>query len=125
EQNTLFYEYMHYLSDAKKRADAVKEMIDSTDEASKTAGEEKLKIINTEVKDYQYNLVKNHPEYLLSGIIQSNFEIEIPTEFTGTEEEIAYKRFYYQRDHFFDKMNMKDERLIRTPVLFQKVDAYV
>ncbi len=124
-QNALFYEYMHYLSDAKKRADAVREVIDSTSEASKTEGEEKLKVINNEVKEYQNNIVKKHPDYLLSSIIQSNFEIEIPTDFTGTEEEIAYKRFYYQRDHFFDNMNMKDGRLIRTPVMFQKVDAYV
>lgn len=124
-QNTLFYQYMHYLAEIKRSVDTIRQEMDSlADESAKEPFQEKLKRKNEEVRSYQAKIVKDHPGYLLSAIIKTNLEIEVP-EFEGPEDTVAYKKFYYTRAHFFDNTDMNDGRLIRTPVLFQKVDAYV
>ncbi len=122
-QNTLFYDYMKKLGEYRKELEVIKGEYPEGDTSKLQLT--RVNEVNKKVRDYQKSIYEKHPEYLLSAIIAFNFEIEEIPEFEGTEEEIAYKKFYYSRDHYFDFINTQDNRLIRTPLLFQKVDYLV
>jgi len=124
-QNEIFYNYMRYLTQMRMEVESIRERLESsTDDAEKERIQEILLEKNKDVKRFQEGIVNKNPKHLLSIIIKANWEIESP-EFEGTEEEVMYAKFYYIRDHFFDNMDMQDHRLVRTPVLFPRVDAYV
>src|SRR5690606_23910006 len=76
------------------------------------------------VKDYQENFIKNHPGSLTAAIIKASFETEIP-EFEGDEKEVELKRFMYYRKHYFDNIDLADPRMLRSPLLFNKVESFV
>jgi thiol-disulfide isomerase/thioredoxin len=90
----------------------------------KSTYEKKLVLLDEEVKSYQRNLVLNEKQSLAAAIVKANIEVEIP-EFTGTKEETDKARFQYYRDHYFDNLDLSDARLLRTPVLFDRVDRYI
>ncbi|MBL0100050.1 MAG: redoxin domain-containing protein [Saprospiraceae bacterium] len=57
-------------------------------------------------------------------LIKSNIDIEVP-DFTGNEDSVKYRRYYFYKHHFFDNIKMQHHALIRTPFIHQKVDYYV
>lgn len=124
-QNTMFYDYMAFLASLRTEVDELKAQLDA---AENEADQERIQGLlmdkNKSVRAYQDKLVEKNPEYLLSAVVKANWDIETP-DFEGTEEEQMYSRFYYIRDHFFKYMDMQDERLIRTPMMFARVDAFV
>lgn len=125
KQNEAFFSYMAYLSEQRKVTEGINDLMDAEKGAdNKNVYTEQLQEVSAQVKAHQQSLVYANPDWLLSAIIKANWEIETP-DFDGTEEEQMYSRFYYIRDHFFDHMDMSDDRLIRTPVMFPRVDAFV
>jgi len=124
-ENDIFYNYMKFLSQLRIDVEQLRAKLETSDnDEEKERIQQILLEKNKEVRSYQEKLVKDNPKQLLSVIIKANWDIEAP-EFEGTEEEVMYAKFYYVRDHFFDNMDMDDIRLIRTPVLFPRVDAFV
>jgi thiol-disulfide isomerase/thioredoxin len=122
-QNTDFYAYMKKLSDFRKELDEIKAKFP---EGDTSAALRDLNVeVNKKVRQYQKSIYDKNPKRLLSGIISFNFEMEDFPVFSGSDEEVAVSKFYYTRDHYFDFIDVKDSRLIRTPLLFQKVDYYV
>ncbi len=125
KQNEAFFKYMSYLSERRRESEVIKGQMDEADDDQKKADyEAQLREISKQVRAHQESIVNANPQWLLSAIIKANWDIETP-EFEGTEEEQMYSRFYYIRDHFFDNLDMSDDRLIRTPVMFPRVDAFV
>ena len=122
-QNTQFYSYMKKLGEFRKELDAAKASFPEGDTSAQLR--ELTDAINKKVRVYQRSIYDKNPKQLLSGIISFNFEVETFPEFAGNDEEIAVQKFFYTREHYFDFIDKNDPRLIRTPLLFQKVDYYV
>jgi thiol-disulfide isomerase/thioredoxin len=124
--NKLFYEYLHFIAKLRPEADTLRKQLDAAkdDKNKADAIQKKLDKLNDDVKIYQDNLIKNHPKSLTAAIIKSTLATELP-EFSGTEDEINVKKWLFTRDHYFDNMDLKDDRLVRTSFLFQRIDHYV
>lgn len=124
-ENQLFYSYSLFLN---KRGEEVanlrKQMEAETEGAKKKALEEKMIEINTSVKEYQNNLVAKHPKSLTAAIVRSSWDVDVP-KMEGTEDEVKLKRFQYYRGHYFDNVDLADNRLIYGPILFKKVINFV
>ena len=126
KDNELFYEYTSFLSSKKPEAEKITKEIEAAgdDKAKVDKLNEKLEKINTDVRAYQERLVKDHPNSLTAAIIKSSFEVPIP-EFKGEKEEVEWNRYLFYKGHFFDNINLGDPRMLRTPILFGKIDNYV
>ena len=124
--NTWFYEYTTFLGAKKPEAEKIsKEMEAAGDNQSeKEKLQKKLEKLNVEVKAYQEKIVKDHPNSLTAAIIKSSLEIPIP-DFEGEQSEVEMKRYLYYKEHFFDNVNLADPRMLRTPILFGKINQYV
>lgn len=126
EDNRLLYNYVNTLSQLRPRAEQLGQKIQSlpVNSAERNQLEKELQDINTQVTTLQNDLIKDHPESMTAAIIKVNRQVEMPS-FEGSAEEVKMKQYLYMRAHYFDNINVRDERLLRSPFLFQKVDFFV
>lgn len=125
-ENEVFYKYLDFLKEKRVVADTMRARTERAKAANKT-DEEAQNILNQldqEVKKYQSNIVVAYPGTVVGSLMKANIDIDIP-EFSGNEDSIKYKRYYYYKDHYFDNVNPKHPSLIRTPYLHQKIDYYI
>lgn len=116
EENRLFYRYLNFLN--KQRVKSAE--VDS--DQSVTQGKEALKkAIDEEVKTYQSRLFKEYPASLTAAFIKASSPIDY-TDYKGTTDE---EGLHFTKEHYFDKLDINDDRLLRTPFLVQKIDYFV
>ncbi len=128
DENQLFYSYMNFLGQLRPKAEGLSAKMNEAKEAGNTAQADKaqndLKQLDVDVKQYQKDLFTNHPKSLTAAIIKASMEVEVP-EFKGSKEESDRKRWRYYKAHWFDNFDMSDERMLRSPVLFKRIDHYL
>jgi thiol-disulfide isomerase/thioredoxin len=124
--NELFYDYTSFLGTKKPEAEKINKEIEAAGENKSEVEklEKKLEKINIDVRAYQDKIVKDYPNSLTAAIIKSSLEVPIP-EFEGEKSDVELKRYLYFKEHYFDNMNMADPRMLRTPILFGKIDYYI
>ena len=78
------------------------------------------------VIDYQNDIIKNHKNKLVAKIIKMSMDITIPeTPIDELDQPIDSNfRFLYFREHYFDNIDLQDERLVRTPIYENKLANY-
>lgn len=126
QENLWFYEYTAFLNDKKPQAEKLRHDIEAAGDDMETVKnlEAKLDQLNKTVKAFQDNFIKDHPNSFTAAIIKSSFETEIPA-FEGDAKEVELKRFHFYRKHYFDNINLADARMLRSPLLFNKVETFV
>lgn len=126
KDNQLFYEYTTFLSKQKPEAEKLKKELEEAgeDKAKAENIQKKLDKLNDNVKNYQEDLVKKDPTTITAAIIKSSFEVPIP-EYQGTEDEVQLKRYLYYKKHYFDHLDMGDSRMLRSPMLFNRINYYM
>jgi peroxiredoxin len=67
-----------------------------------------------------------NPNHIMTLIFNAQTEIDVPEapEYLSAEDANLW-RFQYYKSHFFDYMDFSDSRLVRTPILFAKVEQYL
>jgi thiol-disulfide isomerase/thioredoxin len=125
-ENMAFYKYLSFLKDKRTVADTMKARLDRAKASNTTdkVSQGVLDQLDKEVKKHQSDIVEQYPGSIIWLLIRSNIDIELP-EFTGPEDTIRYKRYYYYKDHYFDNIDPKHPALIRTPFIHQKIDYYI
>jgi len=123
--NELFYEYLAFLEAKKPMADKLAEEIAATEhEQQRKELEGQRSVIDNEVREFQEGIIRRSPHSLTAAIIKVNLPADLP-EFEGTDEEVQLRRWRYSQEHYFDKLDLGDPRMLRTPFLFQRVDYFV
>ncbi len=122
--NKLFYDYMSFLGKKRPEADQLKKQMETASAGDKAKIQKQLEDLNNGVKAYQKNIVENQSSTLTATLVKSGMETPMP-EFTGSEKEIQLQRYKHYKAHYFDNLNLADERLVRSPILFQRIDYYL
>jgi thiol-disulfide isomerase/thioredoxin len=85
--------------------------------------------IDREVQEYWKSVIDNNPGTLIASLVSAMQipqvpEFEIPPG-SGNPDSLRWVRGYeYNKNHFFDNVDLSDERLLRTPVLHNKLDQF-
>jgi len=126
KENELFYGYMRFLGDRRKEVEPINAALKEAEGDEKKTAELKAQLakINEQVQAKQAELIKNHPKSLTALIIRSSQDID-PPAIDKTVAEYEKKRWEYYKMHWFDNVNLKDDRLLRSPVMFQRIDQYL
>lgn len=122
--NAIFDEYKAFLGSMRTRSEmynrelaAAKEKKDDARIAELT---KQIQGLDGEVTDYQDKLLKNNPTLLSPKLITGSREPNVPKELV---DRIDIYRYY--KAHFWDNYDWTDERLIRTPILKEKIETYI
>lgn len=128
KENALFYDYVNYLNGKRPEAEAMSKEIEAAKDnpAVKDAAQKKMEKLNADVEKYQTDYVKKFNGSFAAAIIRANMSLDTPKSFDNLPEEEKNRQLWmWTRQHFFDNMNLGDNRLLRTPFLFQRLDYFV
>lgn len=126
--NTLFYNYVQFLGIQSKKIEPYKAALstkDTANEAFKTAKNEATKI-DKEVQDYKKNLFQNHTNALFVRMLRMMEEPIIPDApllSSGIPDSTFAYRYY--KGHFFDQLDLTDDRLSHTPSFHTRIKKYI
>ncbi len=120
-ENILFYSYLNYIGVKSKEVEGIRAEIKKSpkDSASLT---QKMIAIDKEVTQHRKDLISKNSNTFVSKLFKASEEVEIPTNPNPKDSLFAYK---YYKAHFFDNIDMKDDRMLRTPVFHGKLDRYI
>lgn len=78
---------------------------------------------------YLKSVANSNKGHLLSALVTAMIPIEIPdfplpVTSAKPDSMLWVMRYNYNKDHYFDNINLKDESLLRTPILQSRLDAF-
>jgi len=131
EENSAFVEYQKNWVTMQQTAIAISKRIQNNKQNN-----DSLKILGSvqklqeeNMKAYLKSVVKANEGNFLGTLVKGLLPIDIP-KFTIP---VGYKNpdsirwvmnYNYNKDHFFDNIDLNDERLIRTPLLYSRLDSF-
>lgn len=128
ESNRLFYEYLAFIQNKSKEVEPLKAERKQKSDAKQSTEEidQRIKAIDEQVQQFKLDYIKAHPQDLLSAIFKGSQDPEspeLPVKPDGTRD--SSYAYYYFRDHYFDNLDLGDERLLRSPIYHNKLSFFV
>lgn len=116
-ENKLFFSYLNELSKASKERQSI---IDNGKD------ETKLKALNDRMKIYLNKFADDNKNTLSGKFVKMGIEIEVPDPPKNPDGSLVDSNFAfkYYREHFFDNIDFKDDRLVNFGVFEQRMDLY-
>lgn len=126
KENEQFFSYIKFITNKNKEFGQIREQTKgkSKEDSAKYVNE-KLKVLNEDVKNFDRDfMAKSKGSYLYDVLnLKSEKEpAEVPKASNGRPDSIY--QYYYYKNHFFDGIDFKDERIIRTPFFDDRVKRY-
>lgn len=124
--NGQFYDYLRYIDEKRHEVEPLQKVASSeTTDSAKKKAQDQLEKINKDVRKYQDNLAAKNPNSVMALLVKASQDLEVP-EFSGVSDSLnKVKRYFYYKDHYFDNIELTNVKLLKTNVLYQKVDYYI
>ncbi len=127
-ENQLFFDYIKFLSDKQKQqaelVELKKKAAPGSDSSKMADG--RIALLNKEVQDYISDIINSNPGSFIALFLKSMKEPEIPpTPVLANGRPDSTFNYRYFKAHFWDNINLSDDRLVRTPFLHSKVEQYL
>ena len=125
--NELFYTYLRWITAKGKEMELLKKEAEGAkdDKAKTTEIRNKQMELDRIVKAYRLKLIDDHPDRYLAKVLKASSEPEIPEPPVINGKKDSTFAYRYYKAHFFDNIDMKDDRLLRSPVLAGKIKQYI
>jgi len=91
--------------------------------------QDKIKVLDKRVNDYWNEIISSYPNSLIAAIVKTLIPLKLP-EFkvpnnTKNPDSLKWVMGYqYNKNHYFDNISLTDSRLIRTPILEQRLNTF-
>ncbi len=123
ENNKLLYGYMDFLKERRKERETLVAKLEEAgeDAAQSKAIKTEYNTLNERVSEYQITLAKENPNLFAAKEIYMSVEPSPPAAILE-DKQAAY---YYYKNHYFDNIDLKDDRIIRSPVFHGRLVNYM
>lgn len=128
KENTLFYDYMKYNRQCYAEIKSLQTLLSSSpspNDSSAALIRQQIDSINTASIEYKVNLMKEYPESLTTLLFKTMREPEVPDFFLENGRHDTLSAYLYYRKHYWDNINLADDRFLRTPVFHKKLERYM
>ncbi len=127
EENKVFYTYLHFLAD-KRGKQIQNDSLAKLDKESAQYKELLLKndALSKEIIVYQKKLINENPSKFVSKIVTISMDVEIPEapKDTAGKPIDSLFSYHYYRDHYFDNVDFKDDRMVNIPSFHTRLETY-
>lgn len=126
-ENTIFYSYQKVMASKSKEAGALRTKMASTKNADSTAMLKKqLEGIDKEVKAFREKLFLENPKSFAVKLFKAAQEPEVPEPpMLANGRKDSLFQFQYYKNHFFDNIDLSDDRFVRTPLFHGKIETFI
>jgi hypothetical protein len=130
-ENTAFVDYQKKWVGMQQRSAAISKRIQNNRQNN-----DSLKILNPllrhqeeNMKVYLKSVLKANEGNLLGLLIKAMLpvdipEISLPAGYMNPDSVKWIRNYLYNKNHYFDNIDLTDERLLRTPILHARLDAF-
>jgi len=118
KDNQIFYDYLRYLNKAREQSVTLKQQIDKAEGNQKAELQDKLSALDASVKKFIDEVIEKNKETFAAKTIQANKQINIPQGDQNSQYQYYYK-------HFWDNIDLNEERFIYSPWLEPKLNQYI
>jgi thiol-disulfide isomerase/thioredoxin len=131
DENSAFLDYQKKWMSMQQRAGLLSKRIQNNKQNS-----DSLRILGSiqkiqeeNMKTYLKSVIKENNGNLLSTLVKALLPIDIP-EFPvpvgfAKPDSVKWIRSYlYNKDHYFDNVDLTDEKLLRTPILYSRINSF-
>ena len=130
-ENKQFIEYHRFMGEKQNFSSAIRERTETNrnNPDSLEYLQAKGKAVDQEVQDYWNSIIHQNPGTLIANLIRAMKNPEIPQfeipDDAKNPDSLRWRMGYeYNKKHFFDNIDFSDERLLRTPVLHNKLEHF-
>ncbi len=127
EDNLIFYDFQKFMKNLSEEAAAIQEKIkNSGDETEKEELRKSLKNLGDERISYINKIMEEHPKLFVSTFLKATLDVYVPDPPVlpdGKKDSVW--QYYYFRNHYFDNFDYTDSRLLRTPLIEDKIMDFV
>ena len=127
KENTPFYEYLNFITEKQQEVSELKKKLqNTTDKTSKEILQDAIKFVDEDVKSYSTLFKKENSNIFFTKVLQASTEPIIPDgPDTLNKQEKQIYQFNYYKKHYWDNMDFTDERILKTPIFYNKMDTYL
>lgn len=127
DENELFYTYLSHNRKSYERMRNIRNRIKALE-----AGSDSLKYYREEIGrlnqssiDYKIQFMEDHPESMTSLLFTLMKEPEMPDFFLEDGRHDTLSAYLYYRKHYWENIDLSDDRILRTPVFYRKLNTYM
>lgn len=131
-QNEAFYQFHKYMAEVSRTNVPLQKKLQSLTDQPEEAKKVRDELIKSEkdIKVYWKELEAKWDGRLLSALIKAMSKPEIPEmkapEYIANKDSaVQMMRYTYHKDHFFDNIDLADDRLMRTPFFTPKIEQFM
>jgi len=129
EESEEFLKYILVLAEHQKKRKETENLLKNAPEPEKQILREKLDSLSNSLQTYWKDTGKKYPGTWLSAFLMANYvpvpdQKEIPENISKNDSLLLRYKFNFQRKHFFDYFEMRDERFLYTPLVKQKIETF-
>ena len=120
--NQVFVDYMNYLGVKRKQSEEIAKLrkIDSVGMVKKLA------LLDEEVKAHQQELIKKYPKSLTIMLMKAATEVDMPKfDEIKDKDKKSMTEYIFYKHHYFDNYDMTNPAILRTPVLYPRINNYL
>ncbi|TLX71533.1 redoxin domain-containing protein [Labilibacter sediminis] len=131
KQEKAFNNYQKFIAAQQKAANQLQQKIKDagdTPNDSVKIWKEKLRGLSENVNSYWDKILLNHEGTFLAAFVKAMREVKVPdfkTDETIPDSVVQWKRYQYYKNHYFDNIDMTDDRLLRTPFFTNKLETFL
>ncbi|MCB9016688.1 MAG: DUF5106 domain-containing protein [Lentimicrobiaceae bacterium] len=127
-ENQTFFDYIRFLSEKQKQQqnfNALSKKYAPNSDSAKIVNNQ-MNLLNEEVNRYIHGIINSFSGSFISTFLKAMQEPEIPQapKLANGRIDSTYSYRYY-KSHYWDNINLADDRLVRTPFLHSKVEQYL
>lgn len=127
-ENKLFNEHQRFIVGKTKESQALRTRYEANKDNKDSSKilKDQISAIDKEVKDYRLKLMADHPNAFMTKIFMAMRDPEVPEapkDAKGNPIDSLFGYHYY-KSHYWDYIDFNDERLLRTPILQNKIKTY-
>lgn len=126
KENEMFFSYIKYITNKNQDFNKIREQTKGKSKEDSTQFmNQKIKELNDEVKKFDADFMLKNKGTFVYDVLNLKTEkepTEIPKAKNGRPDSVY--QYYYYKNHYFDGINFKDERIVRTPFFDDRVKKY-
>jgi len=128
KENQLFYEYQKFTQKKGIQAEPLKKELKTLEKNTRKyeKAKKQLKEIDDEVTDFKLDYMQKHFSTFFVKLLNAMEPIVVPESPLLEDGTVDSKfQYNYYKKHYWDHFDLKDDRMVRTPIFHGKMEKYL
>lgn len=127
DENDLFYTYLVANQITYNKIKAIQSQMQSIEQQHDSLKilQDQIDSLNAASIDFKLSLMNEYPESMLSLLFNLMKKPDVPDFFTGDGRQDTLSAYLYYRKHYWENISLADDRILRTPVFYRKLENYM